>query len=90
MIRIPGPSQVSRARATSAVTAEVVGGGLGGEEQVADHHDPPTEGDLDPGDAGFGREGASLGARFSTVGAHLLRRLCVRSHGPSIVEASRR
>ena len=66
------------------------GGGLRGQEQVADHHDPPAQGNLDTGDARFGREGASLGARFSTVEAYHLQRLCIRSHGPSIVEASRR
>ena len=92
MIRMPGPSQVSRARASSAVTARVDGGGLGGEQQVADHHDPAAERDVDPGGPGLGARTVGLPAAPASGrrGPACVRRLCGRSHSPSIVEARRR
>ena len=42
-ITSPGPSQVSRARASSARGRRSRRGGLGGESRSADHHDPASE-----------------------------------------------
>ncbi len=66
------------------------GGGVGREQEVADHHDPPSEGYIHPGGPGLGGEPGCHGALPQVFQVDRAGRLGGRTHGPSIVEAHRR
>ena len=65
-------------------------GGLGGEQEVADHHDPPSQGHVHPDGPGLGGEPRGHGAPAEALQVDLAGRWGGRSHGPSIVEAHHR
>ena len=80
---VEGPGELPRGRRRR-------GRGLGGQEEVAHHHDPAAEGHLDPGGSRLRREGHRAGRWGRCVELVPDERVGGRSHGPSMVEVRRR